>query len=116
MLFRVRRRGIGTASLVLHTGLSSYMDDMIDAGRPPAEEEYEIPSETVAKIRDAKATGARVIAVGTTVVRALESAALENEIAPGHGYVFHRAAATLSPSTRSHNSIDGPSPGDPATP
>jgi len=86
MLFRLRRRRIRTASLVLHTGLSSYMDDAIDAGRPPAEEEYEIPSETVAKIRDAKAAGARVIAVGTTVVRALESAALSGEIKPGHAY------------------------------
>jgi S-adenosylmethionine:tRNA ribosyltransferase-isomerase len=87
LLFDLRRRGIETAYVVLHTGLSSYMDDELDAQHPASEEEYFI-SETAAElINEKRAQGGRVIAVGTTVVRALESVALENgRVQPGHGY------------------------------
>ena len=73
LLFELKRQGIETANIVLHTGLSSYMDDELDAQHLASEEEYFI-SETVAeKINRTHQAGGRVIAVGTTVVRALES-------------------------------------------
>ena len=87
LLFDLRRRGVEIAYIVLHTGLSSYMDDDLDAQHPASEEEYFIGPQAAAKINDARAAGHRIIAVGTTVVRALESVADEDGlIRPGRGY------------------------------
>jgi S-adenosylmethionine:tRNA ribosyltransferase-isomerase len=74
LLFELRRQGIQTAQIVLHTGLSSYMDDDLDAHHLASEEEYFISAETAEKINHTHQAGGRVVAVGTTVVRALESA------------------------------------------
>lgn len=74
VLFDLRRRGIETADVVLHTGLSSYLDDAIDALHPVAEEEYIVSDAAAAAIERARRRGGRIVAVGTTVVRALESA------------------------------------------
>lgn len=65
---RLRSRGVEVAGLVLHTGVSS-----LEAGDPPYPEWYDVPRATAETIRAAKADGRRVVAVGTTVVRALES-------------------------------------------
>jgi S-adenosylmethionine:tRNA ribosyltransferase-isomerase len=65
---RLRARGVRTATLVLHCGVSSP-----EPGEPPYPEWYAVPQSTVDAIVAAKAAGRRVIAVGTTVVRALES-------------------------------------------
>jgi S-adenosylmethionine:tRNA ribosyltransferase-isomerase len=73
LLLDLKRRGIDTAYIVLHAGLSSYMDDALDAQRPASEEEYFVSATTAEKINLARAKDGRVIAVGTTVVRALES-------------------------------------------
>lgn len=73
LLFELQRQGIETAHIVLHTGLSSYMDDDLDAQHLASEEEYFISQPTAAKINQTHQAGGRVIAVGTTVVRALES-------------------------------------------
>ncbi|MEZ5428216.1 MAG: S-adenosylmethionine:tRNA ribosyltransferase-isomerase [Pyrinomonadaceae bacterium] len=87
LLFELRRRGVETAYIVLHTGLSSYMDDDLDALHPAGEEEYFIGPDAASKINRARREGRRVIAVGTTVVRALESAADENGlVASAHAY------------------------------
>jgi S-adenosylmethionine:tRNA ribosyltransferase-isomerase len=87
MLFDLKNKNIGTAFLTLHTGLSSYMDDNLSATHIVSEEEYFIPTGTATKIRTAKAKGGRIIAVGTTVVRALESSAyLNGKVVPGHSY------------------------------
>src|SRR5262249_11889337 len=59
----------------LHAGLSSYLDDELDRRHPGLEEEYDIGERAASKIRAAGFAGRRVIAVGTTGVRALESAA-----------------------------------------
>jgi Queuosine biosynthesis protein len=40
LLFDLKRRGIETAHILLYTGLSSYMDDELDAQHPASEEEY----------------------------------------------------------------------------
>jgi S-adenosylmethionine:tRNA ribosyltransferase-isomerase len=87
LLFDLQRRGIETAYVVLHTGLSSYMDDELDAQHPASEEEYFISDNAAAKINRKREQGGRVVAVGTTVVRALEAVAGERgRIEPGHGY------------------------------
>jgi len=87
LLFDLKRRGIETAYIVLHTGLSSYMDEQLDAQHPASEEEYYISQTAAEKINRAHAQRRKVIAVGTTVVRTLESVAGENgTIHEGHGY------------------------------
>ena len=63
-------RGVGVAPIVLHTGVSS-----LERGERPYPERYEVPAATAARIDAARRAGGRVIAVGTTVTRALETAA-----------------------------------------
>ena len=94
LLFDLQRRGIGTAYLVLHTGLSSYMDDDLDAQHPASEEEYFVSDTAARKINAAHSQGGRVIAVGTTVVRALESVVDESgQVHSRHGYTRLRITA-----------------------
>jgi len=64
----LRERGIDTGFVTLHAGVSSPERD-----EPPYEERYEVPAETALAVTRARRNGGRVIAVGTTVVRALES-------------------------------------------
>ncbi|HKO55582.1 MAG TPA: S-adenosylmethionine:tRNA ribosyltransferase-isomerase [Thermoanaerobaculia bacterium] len=68
LLACLRKSGVGLARLVLHTGVAS-----LEEHEPPYDEWYEVPLRTAERIRRTKADGGRVIAVGTTVVRALES-------------------------------------------
>ncbi len=63
-------RGIAVAPVTLHTGLSSP-----EAGEGPSPERYAVPPSTAALVNHTRARGGRVVAVGTTVTRALESAA-----------------------------------------
>jgi S-adenosylmethionine:tRNA ribosyltransferase-isomerase len=75
MLLKLKTQGVGLASILLHTGLSSTRDDAIDLTHPVYDEEYWVPEATAQAVNNAHAQGGRVIAVGTTVVRALETAA-----------------------------------------
>jgi len=87
LLLDLKRRGIDSAYIVLHTGLSSYMDDELDRAHPASEEEYFVSTTTAGKINRARKSGGRVIAVGTTAVRALESAIDESgRVRAQHGY------------------------------
>ena len=87
MLHDLHARGIESADIVLHTGLSSYLDDELDSSHVASEEEYRISETAAQKINRARAAGRRVLAVGTTVVRALESAATPGgRVRPGHRY------------------------------
>jgi S-adenosylmethionine:tRNA ribosyltransferase-isomerase len=63
-------QGVDVAPLVLHTGVSS-----LEADELPYPERVRVPASTAARVNLARAGGHRVIAVGTTVVRALETAA-----------------------------------------
>jgi S-adenosylmethionine:tRNA ribosyltransferase-isomerase len=63
-------RGVDVAPLVLHTGVSS-----LEAGERPHAEWFSVPRFTAERARLARSLGGRVIAVGTTAVRALESSA-----------------------------------------
>jgi S-adenosylmethionine:tRNA ribosyltransferase-isomerase len=62
--------GIAIAPVTLHTGVSS-----AEAGEPPAPEPFDVPATTARLVNSARSAGGRVVAVGTTVTRALESAA-----------------------------------------
>jgi S-adenosylmethionine:tRNA ribosyltransferase-isomerase len=80
VLERVRARGVTVAPIVLDIGLGTFRP--IDAARIDDHamhaETYEIPEATAAAIAAAKAEGRRVIAAGTTAVRALEGSAAEH--------------------------------------
>jgi S-adenosylmethionine:tRNA ribosyltransferase-isomerase len=69
VLAELTHRGIGFVTLTLHTGVAS-----LETHERPYAEEYWVPELTARAVREAKRDGRRVIAVGTTVVRALESA------------------------------------------
>ncbi|MEV7397006.1 S-adenosylmethionine:tRNA ribosyltransferase-isomerase [Aeromicrobium sp. NPDC092404] len=66
---RLVSRGIAIAPIVLHTGVSSQ-----EAGEAPQPEWFEVSESTARLVNATKAGGGRIIAVGTTVTRALESA------------------------------------------
>ncbi len=75
-------KGVTVAPLVLHTGVASLEDH-----EPPYEEFYRVPLETARAVNQARADGKRVIAVGTTVVRALETVTdISGVTHPGEGY------------------------------
>jgi S-adenosylmethionine:tRNA ribosyltransferase-isomerase len=82
ILGKLAHRGIGFVTLTLHTGVSS-----LEEHEPPYQERYYVPSSTVAAVQKAQAVGGRVIAVGTTAVRALESAAdAAGRVSPVRGW------------------------------
>jgi S-adenosylmethionine:tRNA ribosyltransferase-isomerase len=70
VLADLARRGVAIAEVTLHTGVSS-----TEVGEPPPAEWYTVPAGTVRQVELTRARGGRVVAVGTTVVRALESVA-----------------------------------------
>jgi S-adenosylmethionine:tRNA ribosyltransferase-isomerase len=82
LITRLVARGVQFAPLILHTGVASLEDD-----EPPYEEYYRVPPETARVINAARAAGRRVVAVGTTVVRALETVTDPGGIThPGEGW------------------------------
>ncbi|HET9622988.1 MAG TPA: S-adenosylmethionine:tRNA ribosyltransferase-isomerase [Kofleriaceae bacterium] len=96
VMLGLRRAGVAIASLTHAAGLSSTGDDALDRALPWPER-YEIPRRTVDAIAHARARGGRVIAVGTTVVRALEAAALHGELRAGSGVASLRLDARYRP-------------------
>jgi S-adenosylmethionine:tRNA ribosyltransferase-isomerase len=70
LVTRLIARGVELATVTLHTGVSS-----LEAGELPYPEWYEVPVATAASVNASRSGGRHVVAVGTTVVRALESAA-----------------------------------------
>ena len=74
LLDRLARRGVSFATLTHAAGLSSTGDAALDA-RLPFDEPYHLPAATVAAVHAARQRGGRVVAIGTTVARALEHAA-----------------------------------------
>ena len=66
---RLVAKGVAVAPIVLHTGVAS-----LEADEVPYPERFTVPRATAALVNATRAAGGRVIAVGTTVVRALESA------------------------------------------
>ena len=68
MVERLARKDVNILPLVLHTGVSS-----LEANEAPYPERYRVPYATAHAVNSARSRGSRVVAVGTTVVRALES-------------------------------------------
>lgn len=62
------RRGVTVAPLLLHTGVSS-----LEGNETPYPEQYRVPPATARLVNGTHAAGGRVVAIGTTVVRALET-------------------------------------------
>ena len=79
LLDNVRDKGVVVKPVLLHVGLGTFRPvNVEDLSRHHMDaEEYEVTEDTVEAIKKAKADGNRVIAVGTTVVRALESAVVK---------------------------------------
>jgi S-adenosylmethionine:tRNA ribosyltransferase-isomerase len=74
--------GVQVTPLILHTGVAS-----LESREPPYEEYYRVPPETARLVNAARNAGKRVIAVGTTVVRALETVTHTDGVAhPGEGW------------------------------
>jgi S-adenosylmethionine:tRNA ribosyltransferase-isomerase len=83
MVTRLVARGITFAPLTLHTGVSS-----LEGDEEPYPEPYDVPPVTARLVELTRRSGGRVIAAGTTVVRALETAARRPEGA-GTGWTEH---------------------------
>jgi S-adenosylmethionine:tRNA ribosyltransferase-isomerase len=82
VLARLAERGVGFSTLTLHTGVAS-----LESHERPYEEPFAVPPATAEAVQAARLSGRRVIAVGTTVVRALESAADERgRVIPTRGW------------------------------
>jgi S-adenosylmethionine:tRNA ribosyltransferase-isomerase len=74
--------GIEIAPIVLHTGVSSP-----ETGEPPFPEWFSVPAATARHVNGVRAAGGRVVAVGTTAVRALETAAsADGTVVPSEGW------------------------------
>jgi S-adenosylmethionine:tRNA ribosyltransferase-isomerase len=81
LLTRLMAAGVAVAPLLLHTGVSSP-----ESHEPPYPEWYRVPASTARLVNATRAAGGRVVAVGTTVVRALETVADATGTAhPGEG-------------------------------
>lgn len=69
LVTRLVAKGVGVSPVVLHTGVAS-----LEADEVPYPERVKVPVPTAMAVNAARAAGGRVVAVGTTVVRALETA------------------------------------------
>jgi S-adenosylmethionine:tRNA ribosyltransferase-isomerase len=83
----LRARGVGIAYVTLHVGAGTFQPVRTEDVREHAmhSEWFNVPRETVAAIHAARANGGRVLAVGTTTLRALEAAAAGGELRTGFG-------------------------------
>ncbi len=97
LVARLLASGVRIAPILLHTGVSSLEDH-----EPPYEEFYRVPRETAEAVDAARRAGRRVIAVGTTVVRALETVTDDRGTFPGEGWT----GLVVSPGRRLR-SVDG---------
>jgi S-adenosylmethionine:tRNA ribosyltransferase-isomerase len=88
ILLRLRTLGVRVAHLTHAAGLSATGDALLDAALP-LPERYEIPDGTAREVAETQQRGGRVVAVGTSVVRALEDSALQH-----HGQV--RAGSAMA--------------------
>ncbi|WAC74013.1 tRNA preQ1(34) S-adenosylmethionine ribosyltransferase-isomerase QueA [Roseateles sp. SL47] len=85
LLERLAARGVQTAHVTLHVGAGTFQPVRVEtlAEHKMHSEWFQVPEETVAAIERCRAAGGRVTAVGTTTLRALESAALGGALQAG---------------------------------
>lgn len=84
LVTRLIAGGVLVVPVTLHTGVSSQ-----EAGEAPQPEWFEVTPAAAATVNAARALGGRVVAVGTTVTRALESAAAEGSLVAASGWTEH---------------------------
>jgi len=89
LVTRLAVRGVTIAPITLHTGVSS-----LEGGEEPYPEPFDVPPATARQVDATHRAGGRVVAIGTTVVRALETAAAAREngegpLPPGAGWTHH---------------------------
>lgn len=79
LMDRIREKGINIANVTLHVGLGTFRPVKVDdvTNHKMHSEHYEVPEETAKLIKQTKENGGRVIAVGTTSCRTLESVATQ---------------------------------------
>jgi len=98
LVTRLVSKGVVIAPIVLHTGVASQ-----EAGEKPYPEQFRVSESTANAVNHAHATGHRVIAVGTTATRALESVATPDGLVhPGEGWT----GLVITPSRGVH-AVDG---------
>lgn len=87
MLEALREQGVRTARVTLHVGAGTFQPVRVDniADHRMHSERYTIPQATIDAIRETRARGGRVVAVGTTSLRALEAAAQSGDLHAGAG-------------------------------
>jgi S-adenosylmethionine:tRNA ribosyltransferase-isomerase len=88
LLGKIEAAGVGIAALTLHVGLGTFQpvrEERIERHRMHAER-FRIPEGTARAVKETRGRGGRVVAVGTTVLRALEHAGRAGEVLPGEGW------------------------------
>ncbi len=88
LLDRVREQGVRTAFVLLHVGLGTFRPVRVEdvEAHPMHEEFYRLGEAEAALINETRRRGGRIVAVGTTTVRVLESAAADGSVAAGEGW------------------------------
>ena len=89
LMDKIRAKGVNIAYVTLHVGLGTFRPVKVDdvTKHKMHSEHYEVPEETAELIKKTKQNGKRVIAVGTTSCRTLESVAAEHgEVVPCEGF------------------------------
>ena len=88
LLDKIREKGVNIGYVTLHVGLGTFRPVKVDdvTKHKMHSEHYEIPAETAELIKRTKASGKRVIAVGTTSCRTLESVAAQGELRACDGF------------------------------
>ena len=89
LMDKIRAKGVNIAYVTLHVGLGTFRPVKVDdvTKHKMHSEHYEVPEETAELIKKTKQSGKRVIAVGTTSCRTLESVAAEHgEVVPCEGF------------------------------
>ncbi len=81
VITRLVTKGIGVCPILLHTGVAS-----LEANETPYPERFSVAATTARRVNETRRAGGRVIAVGTTVVRALESATRSGRVVPRSGW------------------------------
>ena len=84
MIFRLRKKGVRIASILHSAGITSTGSVELDA-LLPLDEWYEVSEEAAQEVRLAKRHGKKVLALGTTVLRALESSVRQGEVQASNG-------------------------------
>lgn len=98
LLRQLGDRGVQIAPLLLHTGVAS-----LEEHEPPYEEYFRVPADTARAVNEAHAARRRVIAIGTTVVRALETVTdADGRVREGEGWT-----CTLITPERGVYAVDG---------